>query len=333
MNMLGGFARTAIVFGVLTILGIARAGSPIPVTECRQVLDVAGGEYVLTASVGLAGCGDVGGPITIAANGIHLNTAGVTVYAIGDGIHINDGLSDIVIDGGGSLSGGGGLSIGKAHHIRVDGITMQGESDLGGSRAGVEINGASGVTLTRCTIIGFQTYGVQMNDAREVSVTTNNIIADVGIFGSVNDGRFENNNVATDTQGIILTGSRNLIANNSLNLESGGEGPASVEVGIQVAGGNRVVGNIVNYFFTGLELSGDSNMVDGNVLNGAPASSSSPQSMYGIESTSGAVHNLIEKNLVAGNLNDLYESNGPPCLNTWRDNTFTTSGGATACLH
>src|ERR1700719_2988996 len=215
MNILGGLAKTALAFGVLTIVGIAHAGSPIPVTECRQGLDVAGAEYVLTPSVGVLGCGDIGGPITIAANGIHLNTAGVTVYAIGDGIHINDGLSNIVIDGGGSLSGGGGLSIGKAHHIMVDGVPMQGESDLGGSRVSVEINGASGVTLTRCTIFGFQTSGVLMNDAREVSVTTSNIIAGVGVFGSVTDGRFENNNVAADAQGIILTGSRNLIANNS----------------------------------------------------------------------------------------------------------------------
>jgi len=333
MNMLGGLAKTALAFGALTILGIAHAGSPIPVTECRQVLDVPGGDYVLTASVGDTGCGERGGPITIAADAIHLNTAGVTVYAIGDGIHINDGLSDVVIDGGGSLRGGGGLSIGKAHHIVVDGITIKGESDLGGSMAGVEINGATGVTLTRCTIIGADTYGVQMSDARQVSVTISNIIADVGITGSVNDGRFENNNVATDAQGIILSGSRNLIANNSLNLTYTDRALASYDVGIQVAGGNRVVGNIVNSFFTGLELSGDSNLVHGNVITGAPASSLSQQTMYGIETTPGAVHNIIEKNLVAGNLNDLYEGNPPPCVNVWRNNNFSTSGGATACIH
>lgn len=318
MNILGGLAKTALIVGVLTLSGIAHARSPIPVTECRQVLDVRDGEYVLTPALGVLGCGDIGGPITIAANGIHLNTAGVTVDAIGDGIHINDGLSDIVIDGGGILGGGGGLSIGKDHNIRVEGLSLHGETDLGGSMADILINGASDVAITRCDIFASDTYGVKMNSASAVSVTTSKIPADVGIFASVTDGKIENNSLSVNAQGIIVTGRRNLIANNLVN--TGIAQAASFDIGIQVAGRNRVMGNIVNNFFTGLELSGDSNVVDGNVINGAPASSSSPQSMYGIETTSGAVQNLVEKNLVAGNLNDLYESNGAPCVNVWRNN-------------
>jgi hypothetical protein len=69
MKMLGGLATTWLTLSVVAVSGIAHAGSPIPVTECKQVLDVAGGEYVLTASVGLASCGEIRGPITIAASG------------------------------------------------------------------------------------------------------------------------------------------------------------------------------------------------------------------------------------------------------------------------
>ncbi len=76
---------------------------------------------------------------------VRLNTAGVTVYAIGDGIYIDDGLSDIRIDGGGSLTGGGGLKIGKDHNIKVEALTLQGESDLGGSMAGIQIGMGTGV--------------------------------------------------------------------------------------------------------------------------------------------------------------------------------------------
>ena len=334
MNSLGKLAKMAFVFGLLTAPGIAHAGSPIPVTECQQILDVSGGDYVLTEDVGPSGCGDIGGPITIAANGIHLNTAGVTVNAIRDGIHINDSVSKIVIDGGGSFIGGGGISIGKAHGVVVEGLTLQGESDLGGSMAGVAINGASGVTLIRCAINGFDTVGMKMTGARAISVTNSNVFGDLGIVGSVNDGRFENNNVVTGAiigEGIVLTGSRNLVANNSLNQLNPGIALGSDDVGIQLDRGNRAIGNIINNFFSGLKLSGNSNVVARNVINGSRYAFQ--QSMYGIEMMSGAEHNLIEKNLVAGNLNDLYEGNPSPCVNVWRKNTFGTSGGATACIH
>ncbi len=58
-----------------------------------------------------------------------------------------------------------------------------------------------------------------------------------------------------------------------------------------------------------------------------------PLSVDGIETDAGATHNSIEKNAVSRNQADLYESNGPPCVNVWRNNVFQTSGGAVACIH
>ena len=52
----------------------------------------------------------------------------------------------------------------------------------------------------------------------------------------------------------------------------------------------------------------------------------------GILAESGAKHNRITKKTASGNIADLFESNGPPCVNL-RDNTFHSSGGSTACSH
>jgi hypothetical protein len=340
MNMLGGLAKTAIVFGVLTFLGTVRAGSPIPVTDCGQVLDVPAGEYVLTASIG---CSSDSPPVTIAANRIHLNTAGVTVYAIGDALAIKDGVSDILIDGGGSLIGGGGLTIGKDRHVIVRGVTLQGEDDLGGSETGVVIDGASDVTLTGCNIAGYQSVGVQMSDASQVTMIDNNIYGAYGVYGTVDRGVFATNSVTivADTtftgRGIALSGRGNFVADNSLILEgSGSEGSGSVpahdDVGVVVTNHSQVRGNFVNQFFFGVELVGDSNQVVGNLITGR-SMGPTPSSVNGIETDAGARHNNIRSNLVSGNQADLYESNGPPCVNVWRNNFYQTSGGATPCIH
>ena len=47
----------------------------------------------------------------------------------------------------------------------------------------------------------------------------------------------------------------------------------------------------------------------------------------------GAVNNTITKNNVSGNQYDLFDSNGPLCVNTWKQNGFQTSGGAVACIN
>jgi hypothetical protein len=67
-------------------------------------------------------------------------------------------------------------------------------------------------------------------------------------------------------------------------------------------------------------------------VTGTGSSAPTP-SNDGILAETGATHNRIIKNTASANIADLYESNGPPCVNTWRDNTFGTSGGAAACIH
>src|ERR1700730_15032157 len=164
--------------------------APIPVTTCGQVLNVKGAEYVLT---GNNSCGNTcpAAVITIAASNIHLDTAGFTWSAICAVVGINDGLSNIRIDGGGDLSGGDGLTIGKDNHVVVNGISASASSDLGGSGNGVRITGAKDVTVTGSNIGG----GV------------------AGIAGSVDHGTFSGNTVTTfglsSVGGIILTGAKN----------------------------------------------------------------------------------------------------------------------------
>src|ERR1700730_14888790 len=103
------------------------ASQPIPITECGQVLNVKGGHYALPGTLS-CGCES----ITISANKVHLDTAGFTAISTCNVVAISDGVSDVTIDGGGGLNGGGGISIGKDRHIVVKNINVSGDGDLGG---------------------------------------------------------------------------------------------------------------------------------------------------------------------------------------------------------
>jgi len=204
--------------------------------------------------------------------------------------------------------------------------------------AGVQINGARDVTLIGCQIAGSQSIAIEMNGATAVTAINNNISGAFGVFGTVDRGVFENNSVAVSAdasvhgRGIALTGRGNLVANNSLILGGSGSLPDHDDIGIIVSSHSRVLGNIVNQFFVGVELSGDFNQVIENLITGR-SMQVTPLSVDGIETDAGATHNSIEKNAVSSNQADLYESNGPPCVNVWRNNVFQTSGGAVACIH
>jgi hypothetical protein len=50
-------------------------------------------------------------------------------------------------------------------------------------------------------------------------------------------------------------------------------------------------------------------------------------SVKGIETDPGATHNTIQTNAVSSDQADLYDSDGPPCVNVWRNNIFQTTGG------
>jgi hypothetical protein len=281
----------------------AHKSTPTPVTHCAQVLN-ASGEYVL---IGNLNCDSQGG-ITISASNIHLNTAGFGVNAIGAAATITDGISNVRIDGGGYLSGGSGLIIGKDHHILVRGLaTIHGDPDFGSTETGVEIDGGTDVV-----VIGNHIDGV------------------LGISGTVNNGAFSNNTVLGDSignDGIVLTGHGNVIRDNTITLSGASNGNTS----ISVTDRNLVQNNIIKEAGIGIDLTGDSNRVPGNTVAGDPNSPS--PSKFGIDAESGAIHNVIERNTVTGNQFDMNESNGPPCRNVWRNNKFQTSSGAAACIH
>ena len=203
---------------------------------------------------------------------------------------------------------------------------------------GVQINGARDVTLTGCTIGGADAIAVQMSGATNVTMTDNNISGAFGVFGTVDRGVFENNSVTVSAdadahgRGIALTRRGNLVANNSLTLEGFGSVPDHDDIGIIVTSRSQVRGNILNQFFFGIELSGDFNRVADNLIIGR-SMGATILSVNGIETDSGATHNTIHGNAVSSNQADLFEANGPPCVNVWRNNIFQTSGGATACIH
>jgi hypothetical protein len=127
-----------------------------------------------------------------------------------------------------------------------------------------------------------------------------------------------------------VAGTGNVVKNNSMTEDNAGAFPGGI--GIQVPSHNQVIDNHVNQFTTGIEVSGDYNSIIENTVTGISSAVPDP-SQRGIETLVAAEHNTIKKNTVSGNATDLYESNGPPCVNTWRKNTFATSGGAVACIY
>jgi len=94
--------------------------------------------------------------------------------------------------------------------------------------------------------------------------------------------------------------------------------------GIDVDSNTKVSDNTVEAI-DGIEASGNGNTIRGNVAN---------QSSPGISLLSGATGNVVEGNTAtAGGPEDLFDDNpgAPPnCANTWRNNTFVSTGGAGA---
>jgi parallel beta-helix repeat protein len=207
-----------------------------------------------------------------------------------------------------------GLSIGEDHNIKVEGLTLQGESDLGGSMAGIQIDDASDVIVMGCTINGYQAVGVQLNGANRVTITGNNISASDGIYGTANDSVFRNNDVTVEAEtfgeGVNLMGTGNLVENNFL-LNTDVEGEEKADLGIAVGSHNRVLGNAINQFYYGIEITRDSNRVFKNFVV-EPFPFAMGTGVNGIEADSGAIHNRIRGNIVSGYAADLYDSTGRP---------------------
>jgi hypothetical protein len=109
----------------------APAFAQIRVNQCGQVLSKPG-NYILTTKL------DFG--IVISASSIHPNTAGHKIVTVGTALTIDDRLSNIRIDGGGSLNGGTGVSIGAARNITLNNLIITGSASYGTGIA-VELNG------------------------------------------------------------------------------------------------------------------------------------------------------------------------------------------------
>ena len=292
----------------------AQTASPTPVTQCGQVLDQPG-EYILTGALDRQecpndSCSAAGGAITISASNVHLDTAGHGVTAICAALVITDGVSDVRIDGGGWLSGGSGLIIGQDTKIVVSGLAdIRGDADLGSTETGIELDGASKVT-----------------------VSNNKIEGVFGIHGQVDRGVFVNNQIYginIVNYGIVLTGHNNVISNDTVTLS----GLSADNTAISVTDRSRILSNTVHQAAVGISLAGDSNKVNGNTVDGASPPSVAIASVYGIYVSQGAAGNTIKRNKAAGNEYDVYDHNGPPCVNTWRKDRYQTSGGAVACIH
>ena len=300
---------------LLTMIGVAVAqAQPIPVTECGQVLSQPG-DYVLTGALDnqecpTYKCSSAGSAITITASNVHFDTAGHGVNAICAAAAIADGAKNIRIDGGGWLFGGSGLIIGKDSRVVVNGLAdIHGDPDLGSTQTGIDIRGADHVTVNH-----------------------NNIEGVFGIHGHAVDSKFVNNQIAglgIVNHGILLTGYGNVIKNNTVTLS----GASAENSAIGVTNYNWIIANTIHQAGTGINLAGDFNRVLRNIVDGDAPPSVPVASVYGIFASDGAEGNVIKRNKANGDEYDVFDQNGPPCVNFWRGNQFQTSGGAVACIH
>jgi hypothetical protein len=265
------------------------------------------GEYVLA---GLLSCQlyefCANPSITITASHVHLNTAGGGIEAFGTAVQIVDGVSDVLIDGGGSLSGGGGLEVGKDDHVTVRDMNLGGDSDLCGGTA-IYSTGAENLVVTDSSIGG----------ADDIDGVVENGVFVRNFFGP-ND---------TGSRGITISGKGNLIEHNAFDMGAGGI------VAISVTDNNLIRNNLIADSSVGIYLAGKSNRVVGNEDAGGQSINQPGGTQYGIEIAPGAARNVVRGNLVIGNLYDLFDANGPPCTNVWRDNIYESSSGAVACIH
>jgi hypothetical protein len=287
------------------------AFAQIPITnQCPgpQVLSKSG-NYVLTTD----SCG-----IVISASNVRLNTAAHGVSTILTALVIDDGLSNIRIDGGGGLSGGTGVIIGASRNIMLNNLSISGNVSYTTGIA-VQLNGAKGVAVTNSKI---ESGGCPASGP--------------AISGTVNNGLFSHNTILSfgcgTNGGIRVDGANIVIRDNIINSQN----HLVPFYAISETSGTVITGNAITLTppadgvarqMVGIDLTGDSNLVNGNTIQGDANANS-----YGIFAATGAIGNTIIGNTAKGNQYDLFESNGPPCVNIWRHNKFQTSGGAVACI-
>jgi hypothetical protein len=302
---------------LVTLVAVGSALAQTPVNQCGQVLSEPG-KYVVTTNIckftGIAPAI----PLTITASNVKLNTAGFTIGSLSAALEIVDGVSGVTINGGGTFFDG--VRIGAVKNITLDHLTLTASASFTTAPV-VQLKGTNKLSITNSTISQEGCTGA------------------AGVVGMVDKGLFAKDIFETGTCGptgtIMLTGTKNTIRGNTITLQNGF---ANVSYAISVDSDSVIDGNTISLENGGLplpqmneigiNLMGDSNQVKNNTIQG-----SVPNQNYGIFVAHSATGNSITKNTVSGNQFDLFDSNGPPCVNTWKRNSFQTSGGAVACIN
>jgi parallel beta-helix repeat protein len=334
----------AVVWMIVGVIIAVRAGDmkaapPIQVNACGQILNVAGGNYLLAADLTCAG-----NAVTIAADDVRFNLNGFSLTSA-DGLGI-----------GIELFGSGAA---------LTGIRIKGPGTVTGFNIGVDLYNTHDTRVTGASIVGNNSgLTVTLSDAAHVSDDTISNNSQTGIFITNSENNSFSTNVVTNNgfDGFFLSAtSGNVIASNDISFN------ATVGVQIQDGSSNNVVQtNTVNNN-GGIETRGfvvvggntptsPSNTIRGNTASGnqigiylssgavatAVQTNVASANFVGIVVFSGATGNTLTKNTALGSTSgtDLSDAN-PGCdSNAWSMNTFATDqvnglsdgGPGTGCI-
>ncbi|HJU29391.1 MAG TPA: hypothetical protein VJ718_09480, partial [Candidatus Binataceae bacterium] len=278
------------------------------------------GDYVVSGNVS-CGPGDTFG-ISINANNIHLILSGNLGSASTPGIVSSGQVSNILIDGGGVVVGVPSAISLSGSHITIKGISA-----------------ASYCVPNMC--VGMQIQGDHIN------IIGNSASGSKAAILAGSSGRIINNTILLPPSAGLGTGigagDGNIIRGNKIPPNTIG-GDAAIRVcshnvvrdnalgGILISGdSNSVVANSAS----GIEVGGDRNRIVKNDVTGGYPDYPGSDGNYltvGIFIESGASSNVVVGNSVSGAAVGLFDANGPPCVNVWRHNMFSSSGGAMACI-
>jgi len=268
----------------------------IPVTSCGQVLGAAG-QYVLSADLDCSGTFADG--VDITASNVVFHLAGHTLSSTdcdpnkgGGGITALSGLTGVQIEGGTVKGFVDGIVL-YSSSSRVNGMTVTGACEFGLAISGQN----NSVDTSVVTLSGMD--GIGIGAASGIHIVSNNISdnARVGVdISNFSNNNFVENNVinrngiADGEQGgvAIFNGSKNLIANNTLNNN-----------------------------FNGIELESPGNTARNNTVNGSVDG--------GVFVLQGASPSSVKSNTVLGSgLADMADGS-PKCgKDKWKMNIFQT---------
>lgn len=290
------FVLLAILLGIAvtggTIVPALATSTPIPVSSCGVLNEP--GKYVLTTDLPTDDSPCVS--IQIVADNIDFNLNGHEM--IGNPfdfipIGLADGISNVFIHNGTVIGRAEGIYVGNDSNITISDISFPGNAGPFFFGA-IDIQGGSNLRITDNTFGGGNGGGSSI-EALGVSnsVFSGNVFTGLGFVGLENAF-------------LLKQSSGNMISGNTINIGSAFG-----------SGGDGVV----------LEAGSSGNMVRGNTIKVLSAGFFPP--VFGIYIEPGATNNSIQSNTVTGGV---YDGNGPPCVNSWKNNTFSFASGAVACI-